>query len=220
MTRSSRYILIAVVLIVVLGVGAIFGIRWLRDRNTRTGLDPNQMTATGDTPQTIENPDVAEDSYTTETTTEGAQATDPTVDNSDLKETLRTPEAMQKVIDENKDNINNKEVLDQLAPSYPNDLIPIYKAKSAADSSDIITVNGRPGWTATYGSDATVDDVSGFYQKLLSGQDGYTNNKSGEADKISAIVDNCTIEIDVLPNNEEQTGLSDKTNVKIFIERN
>lgn len=218
MAKSSRYVLIAIVLIAVLGVGGFFGYRFLSEN--RKEDQQQQMTSTGDIPQTIENPDVENKSFATQPETEESETENPTIDNSDLEESLRTPENMQKVIDSNRQDLNNGQVVDQLAPSYPSDLVPVYKAKSAADSADIITVNGKPGWTATYGSDSSVEEINQFYSELLGEQDGYTNEKTGSANNIKAIVDNCTIEINVAPNNKEQTGLDDTSNVNIFIERN
>lgn len=165
------------------------------------------------------NPSSAASGTTTSTSDQTTGNTGNTVDNTDLANTLTTPEDMQKVIDANKNDLNNKDVTSNLAKSYPTGLIPLYKAAEAGDSKDIITDAGNPGWTATYGSDATVDEVTSFYQSLLSSSSGYATSSSQGTSSISGTVDNCSVNITIGENNKDRTGLNYNTTVNIFIER-
>lgn len=204
MSKRSKYITIGIFAVILIIVGAffIYSFFYPGDR------EETFYTPEGEISQTIENPEVVDSGSDTTVT-----------DNSDLSDTLDPTAQMQQVIDQNKGNINNTEVIDQLSPSYPSNLIPIYKANSAADSSDIITDNGNPGWIAQYGSDALVPDIVGFYQDLLKSTSGYNTQTDGDATTIVGTVDNCYVQIVVSPNNPDRTGLNDQSSVDIFIER-
>ena len=158
MVTRKKYIIGLILILVVLVVGGFFIFSYINNRNQVKNPNENKGTYTpeGEISQSIDNPEVVEKGENGSTT----------VDNSSLKETLKPTEEMKKVISDNKNDLNNSDVVDQMAQSYPSDVIPLYKAKSAADSSDIVTQNGNPGWTAQYGSDATVPEISDFYDNL------------------------------------------------------
>lgn len=213
MSTRNKYLIGAALIVIFIIIGAFFVFSYFRSNSNQTA--PVEYTPTGQVSQTVEDPEVTDSSITSSNENVGAE-----VNNQDLSDTLEPTQEMQKVIEEYEPDLNNTEVIDQLAATYPSDLIPIYKATNAADSNDIITDNGRPGWTATYGSDASVTEIKTFYDNLMKSTSGYQNEQTGETFYISGTVDNCSVQISVSPNNPQQTGLNDKTNVSIFIERN
>lgn len=207
MTTRSKYIVLSGFIIVLLIVGGFFLYSFMKKDDTSNVVE---YTPEGEIAQNIEDPDITDSALS---------GTDTTVNNSDLADTLEPSEKMQEVIDEYKSDLNDSEVVNQLAQSYPSNLIPLYKAKSAADSSDIITDNGRPGWIAQYGSDALVPDIVDFYSQLLSSTNGFRVESNGGSQTVVGTVDNCYVQITVTPNNPERTGLNDQSNVDIYIER-
>lgn len=151
--------------------------------------------------------------------TPSATPTPTPVDNSQVSENLAVPDSMQTVINDNQANLYN-DTDGNLAPSYPSDLIPLYRVNGVGDSNDITTQNGNPGWTAVYASDATTEEVSAFYQTLLASTENYASDvNEGGATHITGTVDGCNVSITVSGNNPERTGLSAASNVNIFIER-
>lgn len=209
MSARNKYLLIGLLVFVLIIVGAIFAFNFFKNKDEDK---PIEYTPTGNISQTIDNPDVTTNSNVEE-------SEEPTVDNTDLSDTLKPTDQMQQVIDQNKNDLNNTQVIDEITPSYPSNVIPVYKAKTAADSSDIITDNGKPGWIVNYGSDATIPEIREFYDSLLKSTNGYSNVQSGDTYTVTGQVDNCYVQIGISPNNPEQTGLNDLSDVSIFIER-
>ncbi len=202
MTRSRRYLTIfgtILIVAVILFVAYYFFVK------SNTPETP-KYNPSGEVEQTIENPTPLDDNNVT--------------NNTDVAESLSPSSEMQGVIDRNSSYINEPEVVDQLTESYPSNLIPIFMAKTAADSNDIITDNGKPGWTATYGSDADTETISSFYEDLLKNSPGYDVIQNGQSVQVTGTASDCNVSVTVSPNNAERTGLDDKSNVSIFIERN
>ncbi|MEF9918465.1 MAG: hypothetical protein RR310_02885 [Eubacterium sp.] len=141
------------------------------------------------------------------------------VDNSAISNDVSqiTPE-MQAVIDANQADIfvdTNKE----LAISYPSNLLPLYKVSGVADSHDITSDKGNPGWTALYGSTAETTELTTFYQSFLGTAPDYTEEANGASTNLHATVNGCDIRITVSPNTPERTGLDYASSVNIFIEK-
>lgn len=201
---AKKYTLAAVLIALILIVGLFFGLSYLRSHPKTQA----PQSAVLETEQTIENPKTL--------TPEAAQKTD----NTSAAQTLAPTPEMETVIEENAADLNNPDVTQDLAPSYPDNVIPLYKASAAADSEDIITENGRPGWTAQYGSDASVEEVSAFYTELLKNAPDFKSEQNAQSTRLTATIDGCSAAVTVSPNNPERTGLSNVSNVSIFIERN
>lgn len=144
----------------------------------------------------------------------------PTVDNSSSKDaaTQEIPQSMQDVIASNQADLFT-DPNGELTPSYPNDLLPLYKVSGVADSNDITTGNGNPGWIAVYGSEADSQTIAAFYRSLMGTAQNYTETPSGESTNIKGQVNGCDISITISPNNPQRTGLSYASDVNIFIER-
>lgn len=207
MTKSKKYLIISGVLIAAIIIALAVTLLFVSNREEERTY--SEYNPSGEVTQSVDTPTVI-DTSNDDTTT---------VDNSDLSSTIGTPAAMQEIIDNYREDLNNSAVINQLAQSYPSNLIPIYKAKTAADSADIITDNGNPGWTAQYGSDASVEDITAFYEDLMRSTSGYSVQDSGNSVIIVGTVENCNVRITVSPNNPERTGLDDASNVSIYIER-
>lgn len=144
----------------------------------------------------------------------------PTVDNSASQSQVQSqvPPEVQRVIDANKADIFT-DPNGELAPSYPSNLLPLYKVNGIADSSDITTNNGNPGWVAVYGSDAGTETLAGFYRSLMASAQGYTETPNEASVNLKGNLNGCDISVTISPNNPQRTGLSYKSDVNIFIEK-
>lgn len=140
------------------------------------------------------------------------------VDNSSTAAELTTPDTMQSVIDANVQDLYTDDA-GNLAPSYPSNLIPLYRVSNVGDSNDITTASGNPGWTAIYTSDATQEDVISFYENLMASSENYALTDNNGSAQISGTVDGCQITITITGNNPERTGISGACSVDIYIER-
>ncbi len=215
MTKRNKIIIIAGLIVVLLIVGGFFIYSFTRDDGED---EPVAYTPEGEVSQEIEDPEVVDSGSTNPEDASNSDQTS-TVDNSDLSATLQPTKDMESVINQNKGNLNNEEVINNVAPSYPRNLIPLYKAAEVADSNDITTDNGNPGWTCQYGSDGYVDDIVGFYKNLLSSTSGYSDETNADTTQIVGTVDNCYVQVTVSPNNPDRTGMNTQSDVDIFIER-
>ncbi len=213
MTKRRKILISSILIIAVILVGGFFIISLInKDKSTNTPKkEIQQYTPEGEVSQTDDKPQVVDSSDSNN---------NQNINNSDVSKQLEPSDDMKKIISDNKNDLNNSDVIDQITESYPSNVIPLYKAKSAADSNDIITQNGNPGWTAQYGSDATVPDITAFYQKLLESSSNYKTSTNADTNTITGTVNDCSVSITVTPNNPERTGLNDQSNVDIFIERN
>lgn len=144
----------------------------------------------------------------------------PTVDNSATQSQVQNtiPPEVQSVIDANQADIFT-DPNGELAPSYPSNLLPLYKVSGVADSSDITTNNGNPGWVAVYGSEADTQTIANFYRSLMASAENYTETPNGESVNLAGRLNGCDISVTVSPNNPQRTGLSYASDVNIFIEQ-
>lgn len=209
MLKSKKYLVISGILVAVIIIALAITLIFFSSRGENKAY--TEYNPSGEITQNEDNPTIVDSSNSGEN--------NPPIDNSDTSSTITVPAEMQAVIDSYSGSINNSDVLNQLAPSYPSKLIPIYMASSAADSADIVTDNGNPGWTAQYGSNASTDEIASFYEELMHSTSGYSVQESGSSTTIIGTVDNCNVRITISPNNPERTGLSDASNVSIYIER-
>lgn len=200
-----RYILISVLIIGVLIVGTIFIFPKLTGKTTNN-------TTSGTTTTTTTNSN-SNNNNTTQTTTPSNQpATTATTP-------VTVPAEMQTVIQENKTEVYT-DTSSQLATDYPSQMIPLYGVLTVGDSYQITNGSGDPGWTTSYVSNLSTDELVAFYRPLLEKQADFSVETAAQSTYIDATVSGYAISITVSPNNQQKTDLEGNSAVTIFIEQN
>ncbi|MGI6108687.1 MAG: hypothetical protein ACOYB8_02415 [Eubacteriaceae bacterium] len=228
MDTKKKKIAAIIIAVIIVGVAA-FAI-W---RSTTTVQSTNSASSS-QAPEKISegvadtsgNTDSSSSDSQTDTTTDSSSKptaeetrTATAADNTEAASEITVPGEMQTVIDENQANLNDSGVSSSLSASYPANLIPLYNASAVGDSNDVTTDSGKPGWTLTFGSDSSVDEIAAFYQSLLGSQSGYSSSTEGSSTKVSGSVSGYNVSITISPNNPQRTGLSYASDVTVFIEQ-
>lgn len=141
--------------------------------------------------------------------------TSATTDNSELAQQIVPSTAMEEVINANADRLTSD--VSSSSTSYPGNLVPLYDLAQLGDINDIVTSDDKAGWKLSYGSNSSVEDISAFYESLLSQESGYGVSTESSTTKITGTTDGYNISIEVSPNNPERTGLNYTTDVSILI---
>ncbi|MBC3804671.1 hypothetical protein GH808_09540 [Acetobacterium fimetarium] len=200
-----RYILISVLIIAVLIVGAIFIFPKLTgnttSNNTSGTSTTNTTNSTGTTP--------TQNSAQTSTNQPSATATT----------TVTVPQEMKTVIEENKTEVF-VDTSNQLATDYPSQMIPLYGVLTVGDSYQITNGAGDPGWTTSYVSNLSTNEIIAFYRPLLEKQSDFSEETAAQSTYLDATASGYTISITVSPNNQQKTDLEGNSAVTIFIEQN
>lgn len=143
----------------------------------------------------------------------------PEVNNSETAGEVGASTDMQTVIDSHQGDLYQGEMGDT-TNSYPRNLVPLYKVAEMGSAHDIVGDNGSPGWIATYGSEATTDELIAFYQALMGSTENYSLANESETAHITGTVSGCNVSINISPNNPQQSGLNYQSDVNIYIVRN
>lgn len=196
--NTKKKVLLGVLVVIVIIVGIMFFVPMLNGSKDAAKTTPSSA------------PSVADNTPTA--------TPQPTVDNSATTGSLQTPPEMQEIIDANQADLYT-DTEGKVAPSYPSNLLPLYKVSDVGDSHDITTNNGNPGWTAVYGSSADTAELTQFYSDLMASAENFNAGESDASTTITGNVDGCDISVTISPNNPQRTGLDYASSVSIFIEK-
>jgi hypothetical protein len=197
-----RYILISVLIIAVLIVGAIFIFPKLTNNTTSNNTSGTSTTNSNNTSTT-------QNSAQTSTNQPSATATTA----------VTVPQEMKTVIEENKTEVF-VDTSNQLATDYPSQMIPLYGVLTVGDSYQITNGDGDPGWTTSYVSNLSTNEIVAFYRPLLEKQSDFSEETAAQSTYLDATASGYSISITVSPNNQQKTDLEGNSAVTIFIEQN
>jgi len=197
-----RYILISVLIIAVLIVGTIFIFPKLTGNTTSNNTSGTSTTNSNNTNAT-------QNSAQTSTNQPSATATT----------TVTVPQEMKTVIEENKTEVF-VDTSNQLATDYPSQMIPLYGVLTVGDSYQITNGDGDPGWTTSYVSNLSTNEIVAFYRPLLEKQSNFSEETAAQSTYLDATTSGYSISITVSPNNQQKTDLEGNSAVTIFIEQN